>query len=1230
MKKTKMKLGFVFALMTILIMVLLIDPDKKSAQNLFSIRIKADQMHVAAEQEKENPTKRWELEFKQLRDPVTNKIPIGIKRNEQIFIKEQNAQFRRENRASSVAGDAAQTNASPFVNRGPFNIGGRTRALGIDVLDENIIIAGGISGGVWRTTDQGQSWTRTSELDQQPAVSTLVQDKREGKTNNWYYGTGERRGNSVNADGAFYFGNGIYKSTDNGQSWTLIPSTAVSGTSGTDVITSVGNFTLVDQIAIDYSNTTQEEIYVAGLGRIRRTDDDFQTWTTVLGSSNSVSNMADVVVTNSGVVFASVGNFSSNGSGGQEGVWRSADGVNWTDITPVSGLESSYLRLELSIDPSDDSKIWMLGDESLFVWDDDTQTWSDLSDNLNLPTGDRDVREDFDTQTYYDQLITVHPNSSDKVFIGGTNLYRSDDAFITGGQTQIGGYDPTFAGGGGYPEYPGHHPDIHSMDFFASDENSALVGSDGGVHITTNLMDEGTKPVDWTSLNNGYLSTQFYHAAINEMDYGDALVIGGMQDNGTWGTDNFNATSDWIELGGGDGSWAGLTYNSLYVSSQNGFVDRFESVDGVFQSPVEITPISGGEDDEFLFINPYTLNAVNPDQMVIGGRGRAFFTNDVRTNPGAGEWFEISSSDLTSSDANVTAMAWSVEPEGVLYIGTEVGNVIRVDNTQEITGDVTGTDLPFGDMPDGYIGAIAVDPTDAEHVFVTFTNYNVISLWESTDGGQTWSSISGNLEENANGSGSGPSIRAFAVMPDGNGGNYYFAGTTVGLFMTQTLDGDNTVWSQQSVDVIGNVVVSWVAVRPVEGFVAVSTHANGIFTGTYDVGINAFTNYSFDDSQKEYTLRANRSFDGNQPMGYRWERNGETIEGEETSSLIVTDAGSYRARLFFSQNESALSNPINIDIDGTAPEVSSIARFDPADEDTEGTTVVFQVTFSENVFNLGAEDFQTSGNASGTISSVEEITASTVFNVTVADIVGSGTLGLTIAESNDIIDESGNEFNGVIQSSESYNIVDGDVPTAAITRLDPVSEVTDQNEVAFQLAFNEKVVNFGPSDLVFAEGSVGAQFGNIREITEGVSYEVNIIEIEEDGTIGIAFSSTQDIEDESGNPFEGDITTNETYTIENIITSIDERYLGNHASIVVDRNPSDGIFYLAFPDYFSGDFDLGVINNTGRLIQQEFVQGYSAGTQFRLDLTTESDGIYIVKAQNEQNELTIKLLKRRD
>ena len=199
---------------------------------------------------------------------------------------------------------------------------------------------------------------------------------------------------------------------------------------------------------------------------------------------------------------------------------------------------------------------------------------------------------------------------------------------------------------------------------------------------------------------------------------------------------------------------------------------------------------------------------VNQDQVVIGGLERAFFTNDVRTEPGAGEWLEITSPGITNTNANITAMAFSTQPEGVLYMGTDFGDVLKVTNTQDIIENVVAEDLPTGNMPSGNIGALKVDPLDADHVIVTFTNYNVVSIWESTDGGQTWSSISGNLEENANGSGRGPSVRSFEIMPDGSGGNYYFAGTSTGLFMTQTLDGDNTVWTQQGENTIGNVIVS--------------------------------------------------------------------------------------------------------------------------------------------------------------------------------------------------------------------------------------------------------------------------------------------------------------------------------------------------------------------------------------------------------------------------------------
>lgn len=1185
-----------------------------------------------AEEKYESPWDRNAFELKKLRDPKTGKIPVQIGLKEREFIKEQQDRIKpavRTAKGQFKAESTAATANANFINRGPWNIGGRTRALAIDIADENTILAGGISGGVWKSVDQGATWTRSSKLDQHPGVTAIIQDRRSGQNSTWYYGTGERRGNSASGDGAFYFGNGIYKSTDNGSNWTLIPTTAVNGTSGTDPVNTLSAFTLLDELAMDYSNTTETELYAAGAGSIVRTTDGFQTFTTVLGAANNPNNMADVLVTSTGVVYATVGRQSANGAGGQDGVWRSTDGINWTEITP-NGIEAGYLRLELGIDPQNENNIWLVSDRTLFKWDDAAKSWTNLSAALAIPS-DPDSRQgltDFTTQQYYDQLVTVHPNNSDVVFIGGTNLFRSTDGFqTTTNKTQIAGYSPaqniSFL-------YPNHHPDLHKAVFFPSDPNKMITGDDGGVHLTTNnLANNANFPVTWQSLNNGYLSTQFYHIGLNTIDIANPFIIGGMQDNGTYFTTSQDPTNDWGRAGGGDGAWSAITYNSFFVSSQKGNVDRIEIVNNAvdFNNAVSIVPVHESQrEEEFLFVNPFAFNEVNQDQVVIGGLERAFFAKDIRTNPGAGDWIEITSPELTGSNANITAMGFSVEPEGVLYMGTDFGQVLKVTNTQGIESNVQAEDLPTGSMPDGYIGAIKVDPADANHVIVTFTNYGVISIWESTDGGQNWSSIAGNLEENADGSGVGPSVRSFEIMPDGNGGNYYFAGTSVGLYMTQTLAGANTVWTQQSPDGIGDVVVSWIQVRPIEGLVVASTHGNGVFSASYDVGKNAFIHYAFDAQNVSYDIMANRSFDQNRPLAYQWLRNGEIISGEDGNTLTVTNGGAYQLRLFFQDQQNTLSNTININLDGDAPEITSIARLNPTDEDVTVTEVTFQVTFNENVKNVDASDFVTTGSAAGDVANVTRETDA-IYHVSIDNIRGKGALGLSVIGATDIMDESDNLFSGRILSAETYSIVDGVSPTVSITRFDPVSAVTNQAEVTFRIEFNEPIVNFGTTDLQFIAGSSGATLGSLRQAEAGRVFEMEIIEIQEDGPLGIEFRAEQDIEDESGNAFDGQIQSNETYTIENIITSIDERYLGGK-SIVVDRNPSDGLFTLVFPSHFIGDFELGVVNAEGRIIQQRTVANYQQDQEVLVDLRLVPDGLYVVKGRKGADELTVKLLKR--
>lgn len=1180
--------------------------------------------------ESENPQKRFLYEFNRLKDPSTGKIPIGIRTKELAYLR---SKFRQslplQNKPNNVALPGAasleQMTASAFYNRGPFNVGGRTRALAFDINNENMLLAGGVSGGVWKSTDQGQSWTRTSALDQHPAVSAIVQDKRDGHTNEWYYATGERSGNSANVESSsFYRGNGVYKSVDNGSTWNLIASTAQPGTSGTDVITVFDDFTLVDELAIDYSNDAGTEIYAAGLGRIIRSTDGFQTFSTVLGANNSISNMADVAISSTGQVFATIGNQFDNGAGGQDGVYMSADGISWTDITPETGFDDEF-RMELSIDPQNEDLVWLLGEDKIMRYTISTDTWEDRSNALGFSTN---VRNGYNSQGGYDMYVKVHPDNSETIFVGGTNMLRSTNGFSTSAaRDQIAGYGNTNNG-----FYPNHHPDQHELTFLNSSSSTALSGSDGGVHITNNILadDGGTFPVTWQSLNNGYLTTQFYHIAINRWNLGDPILFGGLQDNGTFITSSESFDSEWSQIDGGDGAFTAFTYSGVFTSAQNGRIIRtpVENNNVDFNDFSDITPISGSDEREenFLFINPYAYDPVRPDQFFVAALEKVFYTNDVRENPSEGEWSEISNDALVGSNENVTAFGFSVDPEGVMFFGTDGGQVFKVEGLQDLSGDIAASKVGFLELPSGYVTGIAVNPEDSEHVIVTYSNYNIVSIWESTNGGDSWASISGNLEENADGSGAGPSIRTVEIMPDGNGGSYYFVGTSVGLFMTQNLDGDNTVWEQQAADVIGNVVINSIAIRPIEGRVVAATHGNGVFQGNYEVGINPEIFYAVESQGQEFVLMANSSLDANTPFAYQWYKNGEPIDGANDSELTVTEGGSYQVELFLSENNSALSNTVSVNLDSEAPVLNSIARLVPVEEETSSSSVLFELTFSENVVNVDVTDFEVSGDVTGTVTEITELTPSS-YLVDVANIGGAGVLDLDISTTTNITDEAGNELSTTIGAEETYTIIDQTGPSAAISRLTPTNEITNQAEVTFQVTFNEDVMNVTLDDFELSATSVTANLSTIAEGTAGRVYTLGVTEIEEDGLIDLDILITGDIEDASGNGFAGTITSEETYTIENIITGLegDPDFI---SGVEVRPNPSTGIFEISFPEYFMGDFAVNIASAEGQHVKSFNVTSYGFGQIVKVDLTSSADGLYVLRAFKGGKFASVKLLKR--
>ncbi len=242
------------------------------------------------EQEKNSPIGRAEFERMRLSDPKTGKIPENIRMRELAL-------------ASNLPKESGRrsSNALSFNHAGPYNFGGRTRAIAIDKSNPSVYLAGGVSGGLWRSTDEGTNWTRVTGSNTQPAVSSIAQDTRSGKTNTWYYGSGETVGNSASKSfSANYRGSGMYKSTDSGVTWNLI--------SSTQALTHKSSmWDAIFNIAVDVSRNDSDIIYAAIERHIMRSNNGGTSWTPVITAS-SQSSFGDIVITSTGVLYATISN----------------------------------------------------------------------------------------------------------------------------------------------------------------------------------------------------------------------------------------------------------------------------------------------------------------------------------------------------------------------------------------------------------------------------------------------------------------------------------------------------------------------------------------------------------------------------------------------------------------------------------------------------------------------------------------------------------------------------------------------------------------------------------------------------------------------------------------------------------------------------------------------------------------------------------------------------------
>ncbi|MEN8008400.1 MAG: FlgD immunoglobulin-like domain containing protein [Candidatus Krumholzibacteriota bacterium] len=765
-----------------------------------------------------------------LADPATGRIPADIHRREQEFARKLPS---RRGSALLETYQTSQVNKGEKINgwgyRGPWNIGGRTRALALDISDPTYqtLLAGGISGGMWRTTNEGGAWTLTTGSSQLHSVSTVAQDTRAGSQNVWYYGTGEVRGNSAGTGGAPFRGDGMFKSTDGGLTWALLPAT-----SGTPPSSFTNLWQYVWRVAIDPSNVAQDEVYAAIYGQIMRSTDGGNSFTDVLGDPGTLSRYTDVIVSSTGVVYASLST-----DGGTKGIFRSPDGVTWTDITPA-GL-TGHGRVVMGLAPSNENIMYCevadrngTTDEGFYKYmylsGDGSGAggfWQDRSAQMAAlpgPSGNGPL----ETYGSYCMTVTVHPSNPDIVYLGGIHLYRSTDGFATNANdTWIGGW-----------QYFNHHADQHYMIFVPGSLVEAFTGSDGGVHKTT---DATAVVVNWTSLNNGYNTSQFYTAAIDENLPGSNVVVGGMQDNGSWFTSSTVPTVWWTEAMGGDGSYLAVadasgTNGTYLFSYQNGYVYRFtlNNSTGNYSEWTRIDPTGGGS---YLFINPFIVDPNNTKMLYVASNNGVWRNSDYTAIPlwsnssTAVNWTHLTGVPASES---VTALAMSRSADRILYYGTAGGRVYRLNNADTAPMFSVPTQLNMGPSftPGSYVSNIAVHPDDDQKVLLGVSNYNAVSLFYTEDGGATWTTHEGNLAGS-----DGPSVRDVAIVPYG-GIDIYFVATSTGLYSSYYLTGPTTWWNLEAPDLMGNVVVDMLATRPADGLVVAGTHGKGVYSIDIPVG----------------------------------------------------------------------------------------------------------------------------------------------------------------------------------------------------------------------------------------------------------------------------------------------------------------------------------------------------------------------------------------------------------
>ncbi|HLX12985.1 MAG TPA: hypothetical protein VKS81_09235, partial [Bacteroidota bacterium] len=595
---------------------------------------------------------------------------------------EQKMELAKRNSTRRVASSAPSwvSATQGGINYGSGYASGRANSIAFDPNNSSIMYLATAGGGVWKTTDAGTTWVPLTDNLTTSTSGSIAIDPH--NSNVLYYASGELN-YSLDSD----FGDGIFKSTNGGTTWTKILLASVSA--------------YFSAVVIDPTNSNI--VYAAGEKGVFKSTDAGAHWHTMTNSQ--YVNSLILNPQNTQTIYITYDATSENF------VKKSTDGGNsWTLI---GGFLAG--RTQLAMAPTDTTMLYATNEaaDGGGVYRSTNSGASFTKMNGTTTYMGNGSGNSYSTQAWYDNAVVVSPTDKNTIFVGGTDIWTSSDSGVTLTRKTFYGVPP--------------HPDVHNLTF----NNGVLYAcTDGGISKSTN------NGANWTDLNHTIASLQFEGADYNPTN--TQIIYGGMQDNGKGKTTDQGVSFSLVN--GGDGGHvvvdpaAPANVYSSYASTHNN--PQFLRSNNSGGSWGSFTP-----SDSSLFYAPFALAPGDHNTMVIGMQS-AWITHNAPSAISS-DWTQI----LThaQSPGLVASIAISATNTNKIYLGFDNGQVLVTTNGGSNWATTNFDDYVSGLMVDPANDNICYASFGGFGLGYPVSLANHVS--KTTDGGATWNNITGDLPD---------------------------------------------------------------------------------------------------------------------------------------------------------------------------------------------------------------------------------------------------------------------------------------------------------------------------------------------------------------------------------------------------------------------------------------------------------------------------------------------------